>query len=211
MLAPKGGAQDAVAGAIDHGGTPGVRDLCPRRREPTSPRCAATSGSAPRPATSGWRGRRRGETVGRSLAPSAHLAAAHHRRRWRQPVLALRAAHPAWGGRKLHHRLARQGVVQPPAPEHDHRHPAPPRPARPEPPPPRLRALRARGAQRPVADWTSWATAPCDHGRVHPLTLLDDHSRFVLRAGRLCQRAAGDRPGAPDRRLPPLRAAARPS
>lgn len=33
-------------------------------------------------------------------------------------VLALRANHPAWGGRKLHHTLARQGVVQPrrPAP-----------------------------------------------------------------------------------------------
>ena len=30
-------------------------------------------------------------------------------------VLALRDAHPAWGGRKLHHALARQGVVQPPA------------------------------------------------------------------------------------------------
>src|SRR4051794_24987240 len=31
-------------------------------------------------------------------------------------VRAGRAKHPPWGGRKLHHALARQGMVQPPAP-----------------------------------------------------------------------------------------------
>jgi transposase-like protein len=42
-----------------------------------------------------------------------------HTSPWRTPpvieaqVLALRAQHPAWGGRKLHHALARQGMVAP--------------------------------------------------------------------------------------------------
>ena len=66
-------------------------------------------------------------------------------------VLALRQENPAWGGRKLHHALARQGMVQPPAPSTItailRRHGLlPARPAT-----PRLRALRTRGAQRPVA------------------------------------------------------------
>jgi transposase InsO family protein len=94
-------------------------------------------------------------------------------------VLALRDRHPAWGGRKLHHALARQGVV-PPAPStitailrrHGRLTPS----ARP-----------ARDSQRfeaaaPNALWQlDFMGQPAlPTGKVYPLTLVDDHSRFVL-------------------------------
>ena len=46
-------------------------------------------------------------------------------------------------------------------------------------------------------------------GRLHPLTVLDDHSRFCAGDGGLRRRTRDDRAGAPDRDVPPLRAAAR--
>jgi transposase InsO family protein len=113
---------------------------------------------------------RRPHTSPRITAPAIEAA-----------VLALRDAHPAWGGRKLHHALARQGVVQPvPAPStitailrrHD----------------------RLAPSERPVHAWQRFEHAapnalwqidfmgqpdlPLD--KVHPLTVLDDHSRFAL-------------------------------
>jgi transposase InsO family protein len=96
-------------------------------------------------------------------------------------VLALRAAHPVWGGRKLHHALAREGVVQPvPAPSTITamlaRHGSLADPARPR-----------RDYQRFVADapndlWQIDFMGQPDlpTGKVHPLTVLDDHARFVL-------------------------------
>jgi transposase InsO family protein len=96
-----------------------------------------------------------------------------------EQVLALRADHPAWGGRKLHHALARQGMVQPPAPSTI------------------TAILRRHGLLTPAPlarDFVRFAHAApnalwqldfmghraLDQGRVHPLTLLDDHSRFAL-------------------------------
>jgi transposase InsO family protein len=95
-------------------------------------------------------------------------------------VLALRTEHPAWGGRKLHQTLQLQGLVQPPAPStitailrrHD-----------------RLGAAvrPSRDYQRFVADepndlwqidFMGQPTMPT--GKIHPLTVLDDHSRFAL-------------------------------
>ena len=95
-------------------------------------------------------------------------------------VRALRTEHPAWGGRKLHHTLQLQGMVQPPAPStitailrrHD-----------------RLGAAvrPSRDYQRFVADepndlwqidFMGQPTMPT--GKIHPLTVLDDHSRFAL-------------------------------
>ena len=96
-------------------------------------------------------------------------------------VLALRAAHPAWGGRKLHQLLAREELVQPiPAPS-------------------TITAILDRYGclaepERPARDDQRFeAAAPNDlwqidfmgqpalpTGKVHPLTVLDDHSRFVL-------------------------------
>jgi transposase InsO family protein len=104
---------------------------------------------------------------------------------WRTPptieerIVALRAEHPAWGGRKLHHALARQGMVPPPAPS-------------------TITAIRRRhhllSVVPPPRDFVRFAHAapndlwqvdfmghrPLAQGRVHPLTLLDDHSRFAL-------------------------------
>jgi transposase InsO family protein len=94
-------------------------------------------------------------------------------------VLALRTAHPAWGGRKLHHALARQGMVSPPAPSTI------------------TAILRRHGLLAAAAaprDFVRFEHAApnelwqldfmghraLDQGRVHPLTLLDDHSRFAL-------------------------------
>ena len=96
-------------------------------------------------------------------------------------VVALRDAHPAWGGRKLHHVLARQDVVQP--------LPAPStitailrRAGRLAPP-----ERSTRDAQRFEAEYANdlWqldfmGEPDLPTGRVYPLTLLDDHSRFAL-------------------------------
>ena len=94
-------------------------------------------------------------------------------------VLELRRAHPTWGGRKLHHRLRALGVAQPPAPstitDMLHRH-----------------GLIA--PDQPPAAWTRFvADAPNDlwqmdfkgwhpsrTGRIYPLTVEDDHSRFLF-------------------------------
>ena len=96
-------------------------------------------------------------------------------------VLALRAEHPAWGGRKLHHALARQGVVQPlPAPSTItailDRHGALAEPVRP--------SRDDERFEHPVPndlwqiDFMGQPDLPT--GKVHPLTVLDDHSRFAL-------------------------------
>ena len=97
-------------------------------------------------------------------------------------VLELRDAHPAWGGRKLRACLARQGVQPTPAAS-------------------TITAILRRHG-RPTglfgggrADWTRFEhpqpndlwqmdhkghVAMADGGRLHPLTVLDDHSRFAV-------------------------------
>ncbi|HZP19332.1 MAG TPA: IS481 family transposase [Bauldia sp.] len=94
-------------------------------------------------------------------------------------VLALRAQHPAWGGRKLHHALAREGMVQPPAAStitailrrHGQLLPIPPR-----------RDFRRFERDAPNDLWQLdfMGHRPLARGRVHPLTIVDDHSRFAL-------------------------------
>jgi len=107
-----------------------------------------------------------------------------HTSPWRTPpvieaqVLALRAQHPAWGGRKLHHALARQGMVAP-APStittilrrHGLLTPAPP---------PRDFVRFVHAAPNELWQLDFMGHRALDRGRVHPLTLLDDHSRFAL-------------------------------
>ncbi len=132
-----------------------------------------------------WLGRFRADGVGgladRSRRPLASPA------RTPEPVeaaiLALRAAHPTWGGRKLHHALRAQGMVQ----------------LADVPAPSTITAILARHGQlAPVAarvrPWRRFEHAapndlwqvdfmghrPLAQGRVHPLTILDDHSRFAL-------------------------------
>jgi transposase InsO family protein len=94
-------------------------------------------------------------------------------------VLALRAAHPAWGGRKLHHRLVAMGVADAPAPSTItailRRHGL----LAPE-PPPRDFVRFEHPAPNDVWQMDFMGHRPLDRGRVHPWTLLDDHSRFAL-------------------------------
>ena len=99
-----------------------------------------------------------------------------------QAVLALRAQHPTWGARKLRVLLARQGVQPLPAAStitailrrYDALDPA-------------QGAGQPRAFQRfehphPNALWQMDFKAgwPCGTGRCHPLTILDDHSRYAL-------------------------------
>jgi transposase InsO family protein len=96
-------------------------------------------------------------------------------------AVALRSAHPTWGGRKIHGRLTQQGVAEVPAPSTVtgilRRH--------------GLLAARDDAPRRwqrfeheaPNDLWQLdfMGHLPLATGRrVHPLTLLDDHSRFAL-------------------------------
>lgn len=110
------------------------------------------------------------------------------RRPWRPPrrssedvearVCALRERHPAWGGRKLHHVLRREGVRIPPAPStitdilsrHGLLNPE----RRP------VRDLQRFEAPAPNALWQMdfKGSVPTERAPCHPLTVLDDHSRF---------------------------------
>jgi transposase InsO family protein len=94
-------------------------------------------------------------------------------------VLALRAAHPSWGGRKLHHALKARGLV-PPAPstitEILRRNGFPV--GRPEAAPARSRFERAAPNELWQMDFKGHV--PMGSDRLHPLTVLDDHSRYAL-------------------------------
>lgn len=90
-------------------------------------------------------------------------------------VLALRHAHPAWGGRKLHQHLGphapapstitailrRHGLLTPEPPPRDY-----------------VRFERATANELWQMDFMGHRALAT--GRVHPFSLLDDHSRFAL-------------------------------
>lgn len=98
-----------------------------------------------------------------------------------QRVLELRTQYPAWGGRKLHHRLVAEGLEGVPSPSTItailRRH------GRLTPIPPRRDFVRFEHPE-PNAVWQMdfMGHRPLDGGagRVHPWSLLDDHSRFAL-------------------------------
>lgn len=95
-------------------------------------------------------------------------------------VCALRAEHPAWGGRKLHHVLRRERAAGVPAPSTitgildrngwlaPERH--------------RQRAWQRFEEAWPNALWQMDFKGhfPTGRGRCHPFTVLDDHSRFNI-------------------------------
>ena len=98
-----------------------------------------------------------------------------------QRVLALRAAHPAWGGRKLHHRLVAEGMADVPAPSTITgilRRAGLLAPV----PPPRDFVRFEHPAPNAVwqMDFMGHRSLGAGGGRVHPWSLLDDHSRFAL-------------------------------
>ena len=99
-----------------------------------------------------------------------------------QEILALRDSHPAWGGRKIKRRLEDLGVprVPPPSTITDilHRHGLiAPEEGR------KHRPYQRFEAQAPNALWQmdfKGYFALADGSCCHPLTVLDDHSRFCL-------------------------------
>jgi transposase InsO family protein len=94
-------------------------------------------------------------------------------------ILGLRAEHPAWGARKRHHRLAAMGVADVPAPStitailRRHGLLAPD-------PSPRDFLRFEHPAPNEVWQMDFMGHRPLNQGRVHPWSLLDDHSRFAL-------------------------------
>ncbi len=95
-------------------------------------------------------------------------------------VVALRTARPTWGGRKIEARLETLGLAAAPAPStitgilrrHGLIDPATTRP-------------QAYGRFERASPNELWQLDfkghhPMRHGRVHPLSVLDDHSRFAL-------------------------------
>lgn len=154
--------------------TVSVRALC--RRYGISPKTgykwlARARDMAEGEASSGWaadRSRRPHTSPGRTEATIAAV------------VIAVRTAHPTWGGRKIHHRLVQQGHADVPAPSTItdilHRHGL----VTPRPPAPDWQRF-----EHPAPN-ALWQLDFMGHhplgtgGRVHPLTLLDDHSRFAL-------------------------------
>ena len=105
-------------------------------------------------------------------------------------VLTVRDAHPAWGARKIARCLEREGV-QPPVPSTVHeilrRH------GRVVPPPGAPRAVQRFEKPAPnllwQMDFKGWVRL-ADGMRCHPLTMVDDHSRYVP-----CLKACADEQG----------------
>jgi transposase InsO family protein len=97
-----------------------------------------------------------------------------------QPVLAVRDQHPAWGPRKIAHSLVRQGIA-PPALSTIHailrRHGRIVPPVRPP------GAWQRFERPQPNLLWQmdfKGSVALADEARCHPLTIVDDHSRFAV-------------------------------
>lgn len=123
-------------------------------------------------------------------------------------IVALRGQHPCWGGRKLQRRLREIGVMGVPSPSAItrvlHRH--------------GLIGDDESGKHRafvrfehaaPNELWQMdfkghFATAA---GRCHPLTMLDDHSRFALTVAACADERRPTGGGGDDRHLPSLRPA----
>ena len=96
-------------------------------------------------------------------------------------IVELRQRHPRWGGRTLHHWLDQHGVSAVPAPSTItdilHRHGL----IDPDPAAPRRWQWFEQAEANALWQLDFMGHRPLTTGqRVHPLTLLDDHSRFAL-------------------------------
>ena len=125
-------------------------------------------------------------------------------------VVAIRLAHPAWGGRKIRRVLETQGCAAPPSAstitEILRRHGLLEASRRP------CDALLDSASSTPrrtiCGRWTSRATSRLRQGRCHPLTVLDDHSRYALELGACADEQTLTVRDAAERGVPPLRPAA---
>lgn len=97
-----------------------------------------------------------------------------------QAVIAQRDAQPTWGGRKLHVWLGQHGMETPPAPSTVtnilHRSGR----IDPETSAPGPFRRFEHPASNELWQMDFMGDRPLERGRVHPLTILDDHSRFGL-------------------------------
>ncbi len=153
-----------------------------RRRGRTFGCCAVASEWRRRRVTSGWRGMRNGPCRAGGESRRPHRSPCRSEPGVEAAVLAVRAQHPAWGRRKIRARLLQAGAEMAPAPSTItailRRHGEP---------------VGAHGGGR--ADWTRFEqprpnalwqmdhkghVAMADGRRLHPLTVLDDHSRYAL-------------------------------
>jgi transposase InsO family protein len=126
-----------------------------------------------------------GELGDRSRRP--HRSPGRTERQIEERILAVRDAHPAWGGRKIARCLAREGVASPAFStvheilcRHDRIVPPPGGPAA------HLRFEREAPNRLWQMDFKGWVPL-VSGGRCHPLTVVDDHSRYSL-----CLQACGD-------------------
>ena len=109
-----------------------------------------------------------------------------------QAVLALRSAHPTWGGRKLRRRLSDQRKAEVPSAStitailrrHDQLRTT-------EPASPHAFTRFEHDRPNALLQMDFKGHFPIGTGRCHPLAVLDDHSRYVL-----CLAACGDERGA---------------
>ena len=132
----------------------------------------------------GYKWLERYRVAGRAgLADRSRRPLRAHRGRWRLEAEVLRIreeSNNAWGGRKIA-RVMRRSRGGGAGTEHDHGDPAPPRQARgtrQEHPGPYQRFERAEPNELWQMDFKGhFAMA---QGRCHPLTVLDDHSRYAL-------------------------------
>jgi transposase InsO family protein len=134
-----------------------------------------------RPTGYRWRQRYQAELGLRDRSHRPHTSPAQTSPALEALVCAGRAAHPTWGGRKLHHWLRRQGHDPVPAPSTItailRRQGYLDEPS--APPTPRWQRFEAAG---PNALWQLDFTGMIETraGRCTPILLLDDYSRYVL-------------------------------
>ena len=140
-----------------------------------------------------WLGRWAGgdqELCDRSRRP--HSSPARSDAAMEARVLTVRDAHPAWGARKIARCLEREGVSRPRFPPCT-RSCAGTAASLPPPGAPRRARSASRSRRRTCCGrWTSRAGSRLANGmRCHPLTMVDDHSRYVP-----CLKACADEQGA---------------
>jgi putative transposase len=144
-------------------------------------------------ADAGYRWLRRWKAGDETLADRSHRALNNPRRSEAEvesPILAVRDAHPAWGARKIARVVRREGL-EPPAistiqailQRHD-RIVAPIGGARAT-----IRFEKPAANQLWQMDFKGWVRL-VDSSICHPLTIVDDHSRFAL-----CLRACANQQG----------------